>query len=544
MGLLSISPFAQAANYNWLNDPQAPYQPPYSRERPLLLPRSGVTQAAQLPALRAYNHAPVFDQPQPALAPQAPASPAQGYGMGWGDYQRRQQPAMQPQPVQYSAARPQALQLPSLTGAPNGQPMGPDPFGMAPIAPSISAPMKEGPTQDPNAPQGMWGRLNKGFGSLNENPLFNLGMSLLGNAQGSRWDQVGADMRQYGATQDERQRMANEERRLKMSDARDETVFGRQQNEWQRQDEQLGRWRAAMEAETDLQRRAQLEAIGPEGYGQYISQQQQMQFTHNENELNRANDRRVAATRSANENSLGRYFQAMDAQTIGDLNQQSAQLQSVGMPQLYALRDTINAAGLSLTGQPIDYNNRITLGRYFNGSSADRQTLEVWRAQILGPALETLRGLGAMSEREMDAAIQSFSNPDMTLGAAQQLIDQRIAIAQRRVQTANLANQYFQEYGGLTGSGPGWPTYLQEHLGAENSLPGPRNQPPGQQPPGQQPNAFQQPQQPTPQDIQTLRQNSSAERRRQFDEVYGPGAAARVLSTQVQGRGGASRPIW
>lgn len=471
-----------------------------------------------------------------------------GYGPGWADYQRRQQ--QQRQPIQYAAARPPvAPQLPSLTGAPNGQPMGPDPFAAAPVAPPTQAmpPMKEGPTQDPNVNGGFWGGMNKNLSNWAESPLLQIGMSLLGNAEnGGNWGGVGQDLRQMSMDQRQRQQMENEARRTKTADSRDETVFGRQQTEWQRQDEQLGRWRTAMQAEQDPQRRAQLEAIGPEGYGQYMSQQQQMQFQHNENELNRVNDRRVAATRSANENSLGRYFQAMDAQTIGDLNQQSAQLQAVGMPQLYALRDTINQAGLSLTGQPIDYNNRITLGRYFNGSSADRQSLEVWRAQILGPALETLRGLGAMSEREMDAAIQSFSNPNMTLGAAQQLIDQRIAIAQRRIDTANHANTYFQQYGGLTGSGPGWPSYLAQQLGSElpaNTTAGPQR--PGQTPP-QQPNAFQQPQQqqPTTQDIQTLRRDSSAQRRQQFDEVYGPGAAERVLRSQVQGRGGASRPLW
>lgn len=469
-----------------------------------------------------------------------------GYGPGWADYQRRQQ--QQRQPIQYAAARPPvAPQLPSLTGAPNGQPMGPDPFAPAPVAPPVSAPQKEMPTQDPSANTGFFGRLNKGFGSLNESPLFSLGMSLLGNAQGSNWAGVGQDMRQFDQDQTERQRMQNEERRLKTADVRDETVFGRQQQEWGLQDQQRRDWETAVQGEQDPQRQATLRAMGPQGYGEWMSQQQQMQFQHNENELNRSNDRRVAATRSANENSLGRYFQAMDAQTIGDLNQQSAQLQAVGMPQLYALRDTINQAGLSLTGQPIDYNNRITLGRYFNGSSGDRQTLEVWRAQILGPALETLRGLGAMSEREMDAAIQSFSNPNMTLGAAQQLIDQRIAIAQRRIDTANYANQYFQQYGGLTGSGPGWPSYLAQQLGSElpaNTTTGPQNSsaPGGGQP--QQPNAFQQPQQPTSQDIQTLRRDSSPQRRQQFDEVYGPGASERVLRTQVQGRGGASRPIW
>lgn len=458
-----------------------------------------------------------------------PFSQVTGYGPGWGDYQRRQQ--QQQRPMQYAAAQPQAMpQMPSLTAPPNGQPMGPDPFAPAPVAPQMTPGMAKEPTMPQEGGGGFFNRLNKGFGSLTESPLFNVSMALLANSErGGDWGGFSQDLRQYGQDQTQRQRAQDESRRNKVADTRDESIFGRQQTEWQRQDEQLGRWRSAIQAEQDPQRRSQLEAIGPDGYAQYTLQNQQMQFQSRENQLNRDNDRRVAATRSANENSFGRYFQAMDAQTIGDLNQQSAQLQAVGMPQLYALRDTIAQAGLNLTGQPIDYNNRITLGRYFNGSSGERQTLEVWRAQILGPALETLRGLGAMSEREMDAAIQSFSNPNMTLGAAQQLIDQRIAIAQRRIETANHANSYFQQYGGLTGSGPGWPQYLAEQLGSElpanttagapgmggGAPPAPTSASPGSQIPAAA--------------VTDLRSDPSPQARREFDAVFGQGAAARIL---------------
>lgn len=208
-----------------------------------------------------------------------PFSQLSGYGPGWGDYQRRQQQ----QPIQYRAAQPTmppVPQLPSLTAPPNGQPMGPNPFAPAPVAPPPMAmpAMKEGPVQDPSAPQGMWGRINRGFGSLNENPLFNLGMSLLGNAQGSRWDQVGQDMRQFGLTQDERQRMQNEERRNKVADTREETAFGRQQQEWTQQDQQRARWEAAVQSEQDPQRQAQLMAIGPQGYGEYLQRQDEIAF--------------------------------------------------------------------------------------------------------------------------------------------------------------------------------------------------------------------------------------------------------------------------
>lgn len=124
----------------------------------------------------------------------------------------------------------------------------------------------------------------------------------------------------------------------------------------------------------------------------------------------------------------------------------------------------------------------------------------------------------------MEAAVNSFSNPDMTLGAAMQLIDEKIATAERRVATAQAAGQFFQEAQGLTGTrnaaGQDWPTYLQERIGAtpgaggtgENLVPrGGYGDPPAAA-------------------IAELQRDTSASARREFDQTFGPGAAARALA--------------
>jgi hypothetical protein len=75
--------------------------------------------------------------------------------------------------------------------------------------------------------------------------MLQVGLSLLGNARdGGNWAGVGQDVQQMNRERMLRQRMDNEQRRQKTQDAREESVFGRQQTEWERADEQ----RLALEA--------------------------------------------------------------------------------------------------------------------------------------------------------------------------------------------------------------------------------------------------------------------------------------------------------
>lgn len=420
-------------------------------------------------------------------------------------------PQQQPLPLQQPPSVPRFQPMQAPADIPQAQALSP----LAQLAPAPQTPQMQ--IRPPT-----W---SERFDTALQSPMLNMGLSLLGNAQrGGDWGQVARDMQGFQQQQQQRQLLERQTQREDAQDRRNDMVFGRQQTAWQREDQQLERWRAAVQGEQDPVRRATLEAIGPEGYGEWMAGEQQRAFQAREGQLDRETQIRAAGIRSANENSLGRYFQSMDAQTLGELNQRAAQIQATVLPQLRNLRGTIVQAGTSLTGQPIDYNSRITLGRYFNGSSEDRMTLEVWRARILGPALEQLRGMGAMSEREMEAAMNSMSNPNMTLGAAMQLIDERIAQAERQVATARAAGTYFNDAHGLTGvqnsAGQDWPTYLQTQIG---DMPGTAQTPQTEIPRGGYP-------QPSPDDVALLLRDTSAERRRFFDQVYGPGAAERAIA--------------
>lgn len=191
-----------------------------------------------------------------------------------------------------------------------------------------------------------------------------------------------------------------------------------------------------------------------------------MDFRREDGRLNR-----VAQNRGLGlEFGMGRYFQSQDAQFLGDQTALSAQIQSVGLPSLLNVQQTIGSAREigGVAGQPLGMNERVTLGRLFNGSGPGRPTLEVWRAQVLTPALESMRGLGAMTEKEFEAAMSSFANPNMTLEAAETLINQKVTESRRRVATADAAQRFAREAGGITGvnnkAGQNFGTFLAEDL--------------------------------------------------------------------------------
>lgn len=206
------------------------------------------------------------------------------------------------------------------------------------------------------------------------------------------------------------------------------------------------------------------------------------QFQAQQGALNRAAQNRGLSQ----EFGMGRYFQSQDAKLLGEQMALTAQIQSVGLPALQNVQQTIAQARAigGVAGQPLAAGQRVTLGRLFNGSGEGRPTLEVWRAQVLTPALEAMRGLGAMTEKEFEAAMSSFANPDMTLEAAETLINQKLTEANRRIATASISQEFALEADGLTGvnnkAGENYPTFLARRLqdmGLSGAVPPPNPRP-------------------------------------------------------------------
>lgn len=323
------------------------------------------------------------------------------------------------------------------------------------------------------------------FGDFNGQDLLGLGLSLMGNAQnGGDWGAVGQDLMQIQQGVERRQDRAlsqqDREREIKRqeeADARAKEEFGAWRKEQERVAGLTARYEEALKDPTlDPEAKRMLGIMGPEGYGQYEmwradkaaraeERKADQTFTAGENAKNRAASAEEARIRAQNENSIGRYFQAQDAETIGRSNSEAAQLQSRGLPMLQAVKDDLaQARELGLQRGFFNADAKIKLGQVFNENGPMQTTLETWRARVMGPALETLKGLGAMSEREMIAAMESFANPDMTLDAATELLDERIRLAENKLLENRTMNAFFTDAKGLTGkrnaAGQDWNTAL------------------------------------------------------------------------------------
>lgn len=139
--------------------------------------------------------------------------------------------------------------------------------GMTPFAPNQppegsgqpTPPMSMSPPNKPPAPQQGGGWMNA-INELPNNGLFQIGMSLLGNAQnGGNWGQVGRDMQEHQRQRMLRQRLENEERRQKAGDAREQQQFGWQREDRQRATQQrqsLDEWVAGLPPEQQAAARA------------------------------------------------------------------------------------------------------------------------------------------------------------------------------------------------------------------------------------------------------------------------------------------------
>jgi hypothetical protein len=187
-----------------------------------------------------------------------------------------------------------------------------------------------------------------------------------------------------------------------------------------------------------------------------------------ENDLLRAQI--AAQNRSGAEPSVPKQFGAMDAKQVYDLNTSAQAMQTIGLPQLYTLRENIKRAiAAAQVGGAIPANGRITLDRLFNGSGGDRANLETWNARILQPAIAMFAGTGPLANKELELALNAMSNPNMTADASLSLIDERIRNAERQVRTAQLATRYLTDNGGITGrvdaQGRDFATFLQQELG-------------------------------------------------------------------------------
>lgn len=164
-------------------------------------------------------------------------------------------------------------------GAPGPGIAMPQPAGYAGALQARSQPPGGAGAQFAQQPQGWWGRLNQGINGLQDNSLFNWGMALLGNAQnGGDWGAAAQQMQDFGARQQQKKMLENEERRAAALERMQGEQFSWERDAQARAAQQRQSWQQAVEGEQDPKRRQQLLAIGPDGYGEWLQRQDELEF--------------------------------------------------------------------------------------------------------------------------------------------------------------------------------------------------------------------------------------------------------------------------
>lgn len=330
-------------------------------------------------------------------------------------------------------------------------------FAVGPAAaPYGNAPAPKQNSFNPNAPQlqagtqtPFWQRLQSGAEGLQNNSLFNIGMSLLaGSENGGDWGVVQDRMRQFGQDQQQRQMIQNEQRRQKVGDAREGTIFERQQQEWGRQDEQrqsLDEWVATLSPEDQAAARANPQAA----HGAYMEAQ--------------AAARMPITPFQQRQLDLQARALALDAQRIA---QQAAQEEWIPRgPDMVTMRNLQASAEQAMEGRYLldqfeAANRRTGTGGGtqwlpWHGLSADRAMMS--QASSLIQTMTAPQNQGAVSNMERDLFRQAAPTVDLTgdqnyarIQTARDLMDFRVARAAffsdygRRNRTLNGAEAAFQ----------------------------------------------------------------------------------------------------
>lgn len=351
---------------------------------------------------------------------------------------------------QQPAPAPQPRQSPAMTGfqspanLPTAQPMQ---ANQSPLAQLNTAPA-------PSPQFSFMDRLAMGANQLPNNALFNMGLSLLGNAQGSRWDRVAGDMQAFGQQQQQRQILQNEQRRQAAQDRREETTFGRQQSEWQRADqrrERLGSWAgqqqgnplAAVDPELAFQAEAEAMAIA----NQPLTPFQQEQLN-----LERARINESRAARQAQDAWSRRFQSALGAADAGAVAEQGALVRqgvTTVRPILQEMRSIIQQYP-DIMGSWLNTGDRMQMVRLAGGDQqrlAAMERLNALATQLTLPQLEALR---PATNLDFERIRSTIADPQMSLQGALGFLDSQEQSLNRALQVSESQGQWINQYGSLS----------------------------------------------------------------------------------------------
>lgn len=356
--------------------------------------------------------------------------------------------------------------------------------------PQITAPPIADPAMMQQAPQPYTAPNVRppGFGERLENwtqsPLFNIGMSLLGNASSpDQWAGVGRDVRTFGADQRERQRQENEERRLAAQERMQGQVFGRQQTDWRLADQQQAAFEEAVR-NAPPEQQATLRALGRQGYGDYLQREDNQAFEAEQNRLGREAQLRAANIAAANRRDPRDSIQyRSDMSRLSDMSTAANFANLSVLPRLRRAREIVGR--LSQIGgmdNPLSADRRIQLSQLGQFGEEARGLLQELRRIQTQFTVEDARALAPVSNTDFGRLMDINLNGNMTVDSFYSILSGMEQDVTRGVNNYNAAVQWADRYNGLTGTlDPQGRTFEQSQYQAMSNAPSPQ-QSPGQQP--------------------------------------------------------------
>mgnify|MGYP001809905200 CR=1 FL=1 len=377
----------------------------------------------------------------PAQAPQQQQTP---YNPNWAATLGTSQP--QAQPMQPAAPPPQRRRAPApISFTPQN----------AQALPTTGTEMMAAPGQSQaQVRPPSW---SERLGTWSESPLLQIGLSLLGNADnGGDWGAVGQDLRQFGQDRTQRQRQENEDRRLRVQEGREDTMWGRSED----QNRRLEQWVSSLPPEQQTAARAnpqaahaafmEMDAQARAPITPY--QQRQLQLEERQLADQRAARAQQMAYQNNNDQWQRRFMSTLGAADAGSVAEQGALVRQ-GITQvrpIIAEMRSIVEQYPDIMGSWINTNDRTQLVRMAGGDPARLAAMERFQGlatQLTLPQLEALRPATNLDFERVRATV---ADPQMSQRGALAFFDSQLQAIDRASAVSDSQGQWIMRYGSLS----------------------------------------------------------------------------------------------
>jgi hypothetical protein len=338
---------------------------------------------------------------------------------------------------------------------------------------------------------GFLSRIGDAFGGItsdrqdgfNRSDLLQMGLSLMGNARnGGDWGAVGQDLSRINQGVTNRQDRAREIKRQEVSDAQKAEQFRAWQEQQALDKQQTEDWHAAITAEPDQQKRAELLAMGKDKYAEVKLAEQRLKAEEAQRAAAFANqktlqDEEIAAR--AREGALdreerlkaadiakrdpsatvrGRADQARIAPWIDAAN--VAQIYTI--PRMDRMREIMNQlAARNGINKPLDAETRITLKRLTGTDPETQGLLQEFNGLVSQFSRDEAQKLKPVSNLDIESIEKNMPGADTPLSAGLRMLDRMEAELNRGIARTNNMVEWMDQGYSLTQPNKDGKTFLQ-----------------------------------------------------------------------------------